>query len=86
MCFRPATAAVFVNCPNCDKKVNEVMGTFPDVCPFCEADLTEVIAEMRAAASDAAAAAPDASAPAAPGAPAAPSAPSAPSAPQAPNA
>ena len=47
MCFRPATASVSVNCPECGKKINEVMGTIPNVCPFCEADLKETIASKR---------------------------------------
>lgn len=40
MCFRPAATGVqFVECSQCGKKVNVVMGNLPKICPFCDADL-----------------------------------------------
>ena len=43
----PAGISASVKCPKCEKKVNEVMGNIPNICPFCEEDLTEAIAEIR---------------------------------------
>lgn len=41
MCFRPPSAeSNSIQCPECGKKVNVVMGSVPNVCPFCEADLS----------------------------------------------
>ena len=85
MCFRPATVALSLTCPNCGKKVNEVLGSIPDECPFCETDISELAAEVMAN-SDQVTAAPKSAFVQAPGAPAAPSAPAAPGAPKAPNA
>lgn len=72
MCFRPPGAEPSLNCPECGKKVNAVLGNFPPVCPFCNADISDAIAEAKEKAA------------AGPGTPQAPSAPSAPSAPGAP--
>lgn len=47
MCFRPATASVSVVCPECSKRINEVLGTIPSICPFCSTDLSEVIAATK---------------------------------------
>jgi len=77
MCFRPATVSASVLCPVCGKKINEVMGNIPNICPFCEADLSEAIAAMKNASISGPAAAP--TTPAAPTAPKAPSAPVTPS-------
>lgn len=35
MCFRPAGIDQFIECPECRKQVNAVLGVFPDSCPFC---------------------------------------------------
>ncbi len=78
MCFRPADAGQSMDCPECGKKINAIMGNWPLNCPFCNLDLTKITAGMK----EGAAAAP--AAPSAPGAPKAPSAPGAPAAPKPP--
>ncbi|RDB59300.1 hypothetical protein C1878_15475 [Gordonibacter sp. 28C] len=35
MCFRPAAIETSIECPNCGKKINPVMGNVPNECPFC---------------------------------------------------
>ena len=37
MCFRPAVVSVAIECPECGKKINPVMGNLPKECPFCDA-------------------------------------------------
>lgn len=39
MCFRPAAVSVAIECPECGKKINPVMGNLPKECPFCETPL-----------------------------------------------
>lgn len=85
MCFRPASVSLSVTCPNCGKKVNEVLGSIPNECPFCETDITELAAETMAGA-DQTTAAPTSAFVTPPGAPAAPGAPKPPSDPGAPKA
>lgn len=53
MCFRPAIAEASFMCPNCDKKINPIMGQLPKNCPFCEADISRE-AEALMASSEAA--------------------------------
>ena len=36
MCFRPAAVSVAIECPECGKKINPVMGNLPKEAPFCE--------------------------------------------------
>ena len=74
MCFRPAGVDQSIDCPNCGKRVNAVLGVFPDECPFCGAKVE----------SGGAAGGPSPVPPAAPGAPMPPAAPGAPKAPGAP--
>ena len=74
-----------IECPECGKKINEVLGQLPDECPFCETDITELVARM-AEGADEVMAAPRSAFVAAPGAPSAPGAPAAPSVPKAPGA
>lgn len=83
MCFRPAAVSKFVMCPNCGKKVNEVLGSIPNTCPFCETDISELAQEAMAS-GDQTTAAPKSAFVSAPGAPGAPQSPGAPSAPGAP--
>ena len=33
MCFRPAVVSVAIECPECGKKINPVMGNLPKECP-----------------------------------------------------
>ena len=80
MCFRPAGVDQSIECPECGKKVNAVLGVFPDSCPFCG---VKVDATMAASGSPAVAVS---GVPAAFGAPAAPKAPGVPGAPAAPGA
>lgn len=47
MCFRPATVQANLVCPECGKKVNAVLGTYPDTCPFCETNLNEAIQKLQ---------------------------------------
>jgi len=77
MCFRPADAGQSLECPECGKKVNAIMGNWPLNCPFCDIELADAIAALEGGAAPA----PAAPAPAAPAAPAAPKAPAAPAAP-----
>ena len=70
MCFRPAGLDQSADCPNCGKRVNAVLGVFPDECPFCGA---KVETGNNSSAS-----------PAPPSAPGAPNPPKAPGAPKAP--
>lgn len=83
MCFRPATISSSIECPECGKKVREVLGQYPNQCPFCEADISALVAEAMADA-DPATGAPRSAFVSAPGAPAAPPAPGAPTPPAAP--
>ena len=39
MCSRPAAVSVAIECPECGKKINPVMGNLPKECPFCETPL-----------------------------------------------
>lgn len=41
MCFRPASAAKSVECPNCGKKFPIVGGVKQKKCPMCKAELKE---------------------------------------------
>ena len=50
MCFRPSMVEVSINCPKCGKKINAVMGTIPNTCPFCEEDLEKLTADINAGA------------------------------------
>lgn len=94
MCFRPSEVESSASCPNCGQKINAVMGIFPQICPFCDEDLTELAAAntdttgglTSAFVQGAPGAVSAPAAPAAPGAPAAPAAPGAPAAPAAPGA
>lgn len=79
MCFRPSSVESSANCPNCGQKINAVMGIFPQTCPYCDADLTE----LAAANTDTSGGLTSAFVPGAPGAPSAPGAPGAPNAPKA---
>lgn len=79
MCFRPAGADLSIDCPQCGKQVNAIMGVFPPECPFCGLNTDEaqkIIAEKGGIPAI----------PAPPGAPAAPKAPGMPGAPKAPKA
>lgn len=49
MCFRPPGIEQSIKCPDCGKKVGAVMGQIPEICPFCEANLKDVIAAMTGA-------------------------------------
>ncbi len=81
MCFRPTTVEASVDCPNCGKTVHQVLGAIPNECPFCDADLSSITAEINAAAGINVA-----SSPGTPSVLGAPSAPKASQAPKAPNA
>lgn len=71
MCFRPASAAMSVKCPQCGFDNPSVT----EKCLECDADLTEAKANM--ASTDAAPSMPAPGAPSAPGVPGAPKAPGA---------
>jgi ribosomal protein L37AE/L43A len=42
MCFRPASAAKPIECPNCKKKIPVIGGIKQKKCPHCGTDLTGV--------------------------------------------
>jgi len=77
MCFRPAGVDQSIDCPQCGKQINAILGVFPSECPFCGLDTEKaqvLIAEQGGAPG----------APQAPGMPNAPQAPGMPNAPKAP--
>ena len=86
MCFRPAGVDQFIECPECGKQVNAVLGVFPDNCPFCGAKVDAATATSGAPGVVAPGVPGMPKAPGAPGTPSAPGAPKAPSAPGAPSA
>ena len=46
MCFRPSTVEQSLNCPECGKKINAIGGRIPHICPFCEADISDLAKSM----------------------------------------
>lgn len=46
MCFRPSTVEQSLNCPECGKKINAIGGRIPQICPFCETDISDLAKSM----------------------------------------
>jgi hypothetical protein len=83
MCFRPAGADQSIDCPQCGKQINAIMGVFPPECPFCGLD-TEKAQAMLAEQGGVMGVSAVAGMPGTPKAPGMPKAPKAPGVPKAP--